>query len=428
MLKVVEAFSGIGSQAKALKNIGIEFEVVNTIDWDINAIYAYDILHNGPQDLKEVSILDKETLLDRLSQYSLSANGKEPLKKEALSRYKKEILERIYYAIKRTNNLVNIQEVRAEDLPNNVDLLTYSFPCQDLSISGFWHGNEGGIDRNANNRSSMLWEVERILLEYKSNSKKLPRFLLMENVTAIRSDRHVDNFNEWKRILNEELGYVNVVYDLCAYDFGIPQMRKRTFMLSVHVGDDEVLEENVTRYFFDNNLEKQSQLFDANKMDIKIENFLRMDYSNDQYYNEALISTPNDTPSRHKIYRENPVIYSAKEGRFNFETVRTITTKQDRHPNSGVIEHGLQFDGKIYVGEGVQFRYLTPRECFLFMGFEEEDYQRLVNNNFKTRKNTNFLTRDKLIKLAGNSIVVNVLEGVFKQMIDIDKKFFKSSY
>ena len=50
MLKVVEAFSGIGAQAKALERLGIPFEIVKTIEWDINAVYAYDIIHNGKQN------------------------------------------------------------------------------------------------------------------------------------------------------------------------------------------------------------------------------------------------------------------------------------------------------------------------------------------------------------------------------------------
>ena len=54
--------------------------------------------------------------------------------------------------------------------------MTYSFPCQDLSVGGAWHGNLTGINRDANNRSGLLWEVERILLDLYKNQKNLPRF------------------------------------------------------------------------------------------------------------------------------------------------------------------------------------------------------------------------------------------------------------
>lgn len=411
MLKVVEAFSGIGSQAKALRNIGLDFEVVNTIDWDINAIIAYDILHNGSQDLSILADLDKEDLIIRLSRYTLSNNGKEPIGTKSLSRMPDSILRSLYYSIIRTKNLVNVQDVTGNDFNFNIDLLTYSFPCQDLSISGFWHGNEGGISRNANNRSSMLWEIERILLEMKASKQNLPRFLLMENVTAIRSDRHVDNFNEWKSIL-VDLGYENVVYDLCAYDFGVPQMRKRTFMISVLVDSDTKLRREIKNFFKLNNLEENPNLYQVAERP-KITEYLRLDYNNKKYKEEAIMSVPNDTSSRRKIFEQNPKIFINNKP--NLEAVRTITTKQDRHPNSGVIEVPFKLPNKS------NFRYLTPRECFIFMGFDENDYENLIINNFPSWRNNNFFTKDKLIKMAGNSIVVNVLESVFLHMYEIDK-------
>ena len=57
MFKVIEAFSGIGSQAKALKRASIKHKVIATVDWDIHAIYAYDIIHNGKQNLEQYNLL-----------------------------------------------------------------------------------------------------------------------------------------------------------------------------------------------------------------------------------------------------------------------------------------------------------------------------------------------------------------------------------
>lgn len=100
--------------------------------------------------------------------------------------------------------------------------------------------------------------------------------------------------------------------------------------------------------------------------------------------------------------------------------IRTITTKQDRNPNSGNIyfESGIE-------GRG-EFRYLTPRECFLFMGFTDEDYERVIKYNPEVRKGTRFISRDKLIRMAGNSIPVKLLEGVFLQIKMIDRIVFKN--
>ena len=67
------------------------------------------------------------------------------------------------------------------------------------------------------------------------------------------------------------------------------------------------------------------------------------------------------------------------------------------------------------------FRYLTPRECFMLMGFDEEDFQKVLDNDFMVTNNRNFFTNGKLYKLAGNSIVVNVLEAIFKQIDYINR-------
>ena len=70
-------------------------------------------------------------------------NGKKPATQKAIQSLKHEVAMRLLAAIERTNNLVSITDIKGEQLPKDIDLLTYSFPCQDLSIAGFWHGNKG---------------------------------------------------------------------------------------------------------------------------------------------------------------------------------------------------------------------------------------------------------------------------------------------
>lgn len=415
MLLVVETFSGIGSQAKALKNIGVEHKIVATVEWDINAIYAYDIIHNGPQDLTKYKEKDKNQLMDMLLGYTISNDGKKPLDRLTLKGMSKDALGKFLTAIERTNNLVSITDVKATDLPNNIDLLTYSFPCQDLSICGAWHGNASGINRNAHNRSGMLWEVERILKEYVDSSKRLPRFLLMENVSNILSEAHKHNFKEWENYL-ESIGYTNKIYTLDASNFGIPQKRKRTFMLSVYTKDANKVK-HIKNFFDENDLE----VLQNTKPNVlkSLINFLRTDYTNAQYRAEADISNPNYTPSRIRIHEENPEIFDGHQA--TCEAINTITTKQDRNPNSGLLYYNSGIVGK------APYRNLTPRECFLLMGFDESDFQALVDNDFYIKRNHNFLTRDKLIKMAGNSIVVDVLEAIFKQVIYIKENILNQT-
>ena len=406
--RVVESFSGIGSQIKALHNINVNCEVVATIDWDIFAACAYDLIHNGEPDLEKYKDISKEELVEELRKFTLSSNGKEPLSETSLKAMSRECLAHILSAMRRTKNLGSIVDVKGESFPENVDLFTYSFPCQDLSICGAWHGNKSGIDRNANNRSGMLWEVERILKELCIAKKALPKFLPMENVSNILSKAHKKNFEVWKNYL-ENIGYHNQVYSLSAINFGIPQTRLRTYMLSSFIGSDGNKKNMLNAYFDKNSLE------DKKVMELKpLEGFLRVDYSNLVYKLEADASNPNDTPSRREIYEDNIRICNGTN--VVEKTIKTITTKQDRNPNSGLIVYKQRKRGK------APYRNLTPRECFLLMGFTEADFDNIVKNNFNANNRRKFFTQEKLIRLAGNSIVVPVLEAIFNQILEINSK------
>lgn len=413
MLRVVEAFSGIGSQAKALEKLGIEFKIVNTLEWDIAACYAYDLIHNGMQDLTKYSTIPKDELLRILTKYSLSTDGKKPVNMRFLKTWPEDSLRKVLCAINRTNNLGSITDVTYDMLPKKIDLLTYSFPCQDLSICGSWHGNMSGIDRKANNRSGMLWEVERILQEMHEANRKLPKFLLMENVSNILSKTHLANFQEWKDFL-ADLGYVNKVYTLNAANFGSPQKRVRTYMLSV-LCPDERRKKVVSNYFEKNDLEKQSPM---KRRDIKT--CFRTDYSIEQYKREADISNMNNTPSRRKILKDNEIIFDGVN--FVTDTVNTLTTKQDRNPTSGLIMYPEHSPGKS------EYRNFTPRECFLLMGFDEKDYEIIAENNIAVRKDKNLYSRERFEKLAGNSIVVDVLVAIFSQVDELHNMLWSGAY
>lgn len=413
MFNVVETFSGIGSQAKALKNIGIDANIVATADWDINAIIAYDLIHHGKQDLTIYNQYSEEQLDAELSKFTLSADGKSEMTDKAKKVLPIHLKKMLLCAIRRSNNLVSITDIKGADIVDNIDLLTYSFPCQDLSICGFWHGNISGIDRDANNRSGMLWEVERILEEMSQLGKKMPKFLLMENVSNILSKTHKKNFEEWKGFL-ANLGYYNIVYRLNARDFGIPQKRERVYMLSVLIGNDVLKLMELKRYLDQHSLDKISEIKRLKRREISLGEILKLNYEdNPLYREEANYSQPNDTPSRKRIFEKNDVLYDG----INIKdiVVNTVTTKQDRHPNSGVIVYDSGRSGKAV------YRNLTPRECFLLMGFDEKDFQVLIENNIDVNKRRKLFTREKLIKMAGNSIVVDVLEVIFRQIKEIEE-------
>lgn len=412
-MKVIELFSGIGSQAKALEklttNKGMIFEVSNTCEWNIHAIVAYHFIHNKKDLRDDVKSMTKLDLYRRLSSLSLSSDGKEKINDKYLKSLNEDLMRIILSAILDNNNLIDIRSVKGQDIPDDIDLMTYSFPCQDLSNVGSFHGYTNGIDKDKNTRSGLLWEVERILIERKNFNLKLPQFLLLENVTSLQAVRHNTNFKQWQDQL-EKLGYINKIYKLNSKHFGMPQNRNRLLMLSVYIGENELLKNKIISYWDKYDLNRLEILEDMEIKKNNLSKFLKIDYKNSTYYLEALEAQPKATPSRLKIWENNSIILD-ENGKMS-EWVQTITTKQDRHPNSGNIYFSPPNNKSRY-------RFLTPRECFLLMGFDENDFNALVSKNLYVRKGSKFFSRDVLYKLAGNSIVVDVLERVFEQMFEV---------
>ena len=119
------------------------------------------------------------------------------------------------------NNLGDISKIEIEDVPD-CDLLTYSSPCQDISIAG----KMAGIEKGSETRSSLLWECERII------RAKKPKYLVMENVKNLVNYTYIDSFNIWLQKL-VDLGYNNYWQVLNAVDYGAPQSRERVFCVSI---------------------------------------------------------------------------------------------------------------------------------------------------------------------------------------------------
>lgn len=228
-IRLIELFAGIGSQFKALKVLTQNVESYKICEWAYNSYCSYNAIHI--KDYKDYSNgLTKEQLIKKVKGTSLNYN--EPLTDKQLASKPLEWLKNAYNNIVATHNLVNIMEIQGKDL-EIVDtdkyeyIMTYSFPCQDLSLAGKRLGM-GVSQKQGGTRSGLLWEVERILDELENK----PQILLMENVPEVIGEKNIDDFHKWENKL-EQLGYKNYVEILNAKDYGIPQNRKRCFMVSV---------------------------------------------------------------------------------------------------------------------------------------------------------------------------------------------------
>lgn len=219
-LRVFEGFAGYGSQSISLRDMGINHEVIGISEIEPDAIIAYGSIRYNLEDLNTDKTHDemKRELMGKNVGWDFQKN------KSKIPRMKKDKLEMLYKYDKASNNFGDVSIIDPNDLPD-FDYFTYSFPCQDISVSG----KQSGIERGKT-RSGLLYECEKII------ENKKPKYLLMENVKNLVGKKFINDFNAWLEYL-ESLGYKNYWKVLNAKDFGIAQNRERVFCVSI-LGED----------------------------------------------------------------------------------------------------------------------------------------------------------------------------------------------
>lgn len=260
-IRLIELFAGYGSQAFALKYLGIPFTHHRISEWATKSIQAYKNMHFEDDNTDYSKDLTTEEVKARLYG-KISADYNTPMAERQINRLSEKQARTIYNNMQATHNLGSITQIKAEDLAI-VDtdkycyIMTYSFPCQDLSQAG----QGKGMSKGNGTRSGLLWEVERLLCEmsgfvphrvkprnttifsdtpfvddyHSADTTKLPQILLMENVPQVVGSTGIKDFAQWIARL-EELGYKNYWQLMNAKDYGIPQNRNRCFMVSL-LGD-----------------------------------------------------------------------------------------------------------------------------------------------------------------------------------------------
>ena len=229
-IRLIELFAGIGAQAKALENLGVDFEKYRIVEFDPKAVESYNAIHHTdfiPMDITKV----------------------------------------------------HAQDLAIRERERNEYIMCYSFPCQDLSLAG----KGRGMTKGTGTRSGLLWEVERILNEC---GQELPQILVMENVPQVIGKNNIEDFKKWELYL-ESKGYSNYIKCLNSKHYGIPQNRNRCFMVSI-LGDayyefprktklkltlEDMLEENVDEKYFLSS-ERIDQISKWNSYDNPLEDVL----------------------------------------------------------------------------------------------------------------------------------------------------------
>lgn len=413
-MRILELFAGYGSQALALENLGIEFNS-DISEIDKYAIQAYNQLHGD------------------------------------------------------THNWGNITKIDEKDLPH-YDLITYSFPCQDISLAGL----QRGLDNESGTRSSLLWECERIIRAVN------PKYLLLENVKNLVGEKHKPNFIKWLKVL-EGFGYQNFWKVLNAKDYGVPQNRERVFVVSILGGGQylfpnpiklekrlkDVLEHNVDeKYYIDSKLLERlpyqlklgTSTLDADIVGTQC----ARQYSN---YNGAFVSEPTCVAQRERedgqqlevqtepvtntlttVQKDNYIVEPQVKQIGNIVETDSFGGNPERgrvYDDKGISpclstmqvgglepkiiqsSHGFNkgnvykdaptitssgYENNNFINYNYRIRKLTPRECWRLMGVKDEQFNKLHG-----------ISNSQLYKLAGNSIVVDVLMGIFKNLLISDE-------
>ena len=415
MIKVLSLFSGIGAFERAFCRIGLDWELVNYCEIDRYASLSYSMVNQCSESLnpRDVRAVTAETVRDR-----------------------------------------------------QVDLITYGFPCQDISIAGKQQGfvnNDG-----ESTRSGLFFEALRIIKELQ------PRYAIAENVKALTSQKFK---NEFATVLSslEEAGYNNYWRVLNAKDYGIPQNRERVFIVSIRrdvdEGDFQFPDKEPLMLRLRDMLEPAESVDERYYLSTEREGVRRLIAELESRYSLPTAARIGETPALCQIgniakdpNREHiqdriydplglaPTLNTVGGGNlepkiiidgltrdtqkqkarvFNPSGIAAslIATDYKEPPQISVIgqlkggEKGrvvdrdgigytltaTEYKDPLKIAEkgacGIRIRKLTPRECWRLMGFMDEEFDSVHG-----------ISNSQLYKQAGNSIVVNVLSALLSQL------------
>lgn len=369
MLTVNELFSGIGAFRKALIRLKIHYEIVGISEIDKFAIKSYNAIYGDTRNYGDISKIDK---LD--------------------------------YA----------------------DLWTYGFPCQDISNAG----NQQGLIKGKT-RSGLLYEVQR-LLGISALYDELPKYLIMENVKPLVGKKFLPKFQEWLEWLSG-CGYNNYWKVMNAADYGIPQKRERVIAVSIRKDIDrgfsfpypiplkvqfkDLLEDKVDEKYYLTNATynaylKRNEVNKSNGVGFRFEPVERERFSQTQLLRTqtgvtvttAKTLTTKENGMREISYMNCKQIATLNNSKYESSArvycpsglCPTLTTNGGGHHEVKIME------------DKSNVRKLTPLEYWRLMGFDDSDFNKAQAVNSDTQ----------LYKQAGNSIVVNVLEAVLRNLLE----------
>ena len=230
-ISMIELFSGIGAQERALRQLGLPYEVKHTCDCDKDAILSYaSMRYDLEKEIANYEFPTKEQMVLELQRKNVGFDFQKN-KYTITMKTNVDKVKQYYIADKLSKNLGDISKV--ESLPY-ADIICHTSPCQDYSLAG----KGAGGDEGSNTRSSLMWESLRLI------ETSRPKFVLWENVAAVLSGKHRHNFIKYLEKMSE-LGYENAFDLLNGKNFGVPQNRLRIFCVSRRIDSSDNIIRNI---------------------------------------------------------------------------------------------------------------------------------------------------------------------------------------
>ena len=379
MIKLATLFSGIGAVEQALKRMRIPYEIIFACD---NGEIEISIDEQYVKD-KVFSMKTKEEKKDFIDELYAAKTKKQ-------NHVKKSYMEN--YSVKEEDFHWNVAFLNGKQYEGKVDLFVGGSPCQSFSSVGF----QGGLE---DARGTLFYEYARIIKEVK------PKVFIYENVRGLTTHDNGKTWAKIKDIFMNTLHYrITEPQVLNASDFGIPQTRRRLFVVGIRE-DIDVNEFVYPKPLGVENLKYTMQDFleDNCAFDVTKVNF-SFDINGD-----IVLRKEKGQPDPKYILTPKVRDYVLTAGTKNFRTsistdlkiARTLLKTMTQHHRAGVdnyITVGYDDEGKKIV------RGLTERECLRLMGFPD---------TFKIVVST-----QQMLKQAGNSIVVDVMMAVLKSILN----------
>lgn len=363
-LKLATVFSGIGAVEQALKRMEVDHEIIfacDNGDIDIEVDYEKELEYIRTLN----SRIDKKVYVDEL--YKKNTRRTNFVKQSYLANYDLDP-ERFY---------LDIRMMDGTDYRNRVDLLVGGSPCQSFSTVGFQHGLE-------DTRGTLFYDYARLLKEIK------PKMFIFENVRGLTTH---DKGNTWEIMSGvfHELNYEIYESILDAKDYGIPQTRRRVFVVGIR--NDLKIEEEYKfppspvplKYTMQDFLLSKTKLgnFKSKKGEIYIKH-------SKGYVDPKYILSPK--LKKYVMSTGTKGFYQKVE--IDLPIARTILATMGNRHRAGIDN---------YVTDLGPIRMLTEREAHRLMGFPD-DYEIVVS-------------RAQGYRQAGNSIVVDVLIHILEDML-----------